>query len=446
MNIPIEGMRQLLLILCSLFVWECIAQSTVIFTERFETAGAPSLSPQWVWSGNAPTAVADCDGGWGIRKEVPLAGEPNVPEQPIRWLFHPLPHDRLVDYNVTARAAVSETIPSSPNFVHATICWFKVATGTPVDWNGNFATSASEFCDPFVGGLPTPALPSDPAAQFGVLIYGQTSTVVTGGYYDLAHVQVETFERRARFVGAVMLGGAYDPTTQRMRADLAQQNLVPLTEPYTALGYPQVNGGGGETTTAAVLNTNYPAGRVVDWVRLELRSFSDPSLLVATRQALVLQNGSIVSTSGAGMNLFNVLHGNYYVAVRHRNHLGAMTSTPSTVPYPDGGAWTYLFATSGFQCYGSTPRNIQGNVALLWPGNALPDDAVKYAGSANDRDRILSAIGGVVPTATVTGQYRLEDVNLDGVVMYTGGGNDRDVVLQTIGGVVPTTVRYEQVP
>jgi len=257
---------------------------------------------------------------------------------------------------------------------------------------------------------------------------------------------VETFERRARFVGAVMLGGAYDPSTQRMRADLVQQNLLPLTEPYTALGYAQVNGGGGETTTATVLNTNYPAGRVVDWVRLELRSFSDPSLLVATRQALVLQNGSIVSTSGAGLNLFNVLHGNYYVAVHHRNHLGAMTSTPITVPYPDGGVWTYFFATPGFQCYGTTPRNIQGNVALLWPGNALPDNAVKYAGSGNDRDRILSAIGGVVPTATVTGQYRLEDVNLDGVVRYTGGGNDRDVVLQTIGGVVPTSVRYEQVP
>jgi hypothetical protein len=279
-----------------------------------------------------------------------------------------------------------------------------------------------------------------------VLIYGQANGISTGSYYDLAEVRVETYERRARFVGAVLLGGAYDASTQRMTAALSQQGLVPLTEPYTALGYPQVSGGGGETTTAAVLNTNYPAGRVVDWVRLELRSSSNPSQLVATRQALVLQNGTIVSTSGIPMNLFNVLHGNYYVAVRHRNHLGAMTSTPITVPYPDGGVWTYFFATPSFQCYGTAPRNIQGGVALLWPGNALLDEEVKYTGSGNDRDPILNAVGGVVPTNTLTGQYRQEDVNLDGVVKYSGSANDRDILLQTIGGTVPTAVRVEQLP
>jgi len=40
----------------------------------------------------------------------------------------------------------------------------------------------------------------------------------------------------------------------------------------------------------------------------------------------------------------------------------------------------------------------------------------------------------------------LEDVNLDGVVKYTGAANDRDVVLSTIGGTTPTAVRLEQVP
>jgi hypothetical protein len=46
----------------------------------------------------------------------------------------------------------------------------------------------------------------------------------------------------------------------------------------------------------------------------------------------------------------------------------------------------------------------------------------------------------------LSGQYRQEDVNLDGVVRYTGLNNDRDIVLQTIGGSTPTTVRVEQVP
>ncbi len=422
------------------------AQPSLIFQENFETGGTPSLSPQWVWSGNAPISVVDCDGGWGIRKEVPQLGEPNDPYQPVRWLFHPLPHDPLVNYNVTVRSAVPPVTPSAPHFVHATICWFNVNTGTPVDWNLNSGVSASETCDPFVGGMPTPPLPSDPQAQFGVLIYGERSPLTSVGHYDLAEVRVETYEMRAMFYGTVMLGGAYDPGTQRMSANLNLQGLIPLTEPFTALGYPQVNGGGGETTSATVLTTNYPAGRVVDWVRLELRAFADPAQVVATRQALVLQNGQIIAATGPSTILFDVIHGNYYVAVRHRNHLGAMTSTPITVPYPGGGVWGYFFANPGFQCSGATARSVQGSVALLWPGDATGDHVVKYTGQTNDRDPILTAIGGTVPTNTLTGQYRMEDLNLDGVVKYSGTANDRDIILQTIGGTTPTATRVEQVP
>lgn len=168
-----------------------------------------------------------------------------------------------------------------------------------------------------------------------MLIYATASGLSQGEYYDLGEVKVETYQRRAMFTGSVMLGGPFDPQTLRMTATLNQQGLVPLMEPYTALGYPQEGGGGGETTTPTVLNTNYPAGRVVDWVRLELRSSADPSQLVATRQALVLQNGSIVSTAGIAINFFDVVHGNYYVAVRHRNHLGSMTGTFSPFLSPE---------------------------------------------------------------------------------------------------------------
>jgi hypothetical protein len=58
---------------------------------------------------------------------------------------------------------------------------------------------------------------------------------------------------------------------------------------------------------------------------------------------------------------------------------------------------------------------------------------------------VLTAIGGVVPTATVTG-YRREDVNLDGWTIYTGSGNDRDFILTTIGGTMPTNTRSSTVP
>ena len=50
-----------------------------------------------------------------------------------------------------------------------------------------------------------------------------------------------------------------------------------------------------------------------------------------------------------------------------------------------------------------------------------------------------------MPTNTVGG-YRSEDVNLDGTVKYTGENNDRDPILQAVGGSVPTNVKEGSLP
>jgi hypothetical protein len=73
------------------------------------------------------------------------------------------------------------------------------------------------------------------------------------------------------------------------------------------------------------------------------------------------------------------------------------------------------------------------------------DGRLAYTNQNNDRDPILSAIGGVVPTASISG-YRQEDVTMDGNVKYTGGSNDRDPILANIGGIIPTNIRLEQLP
>jgi hypothetical protein len=69
----------------------------------------------------------------------------------------------------------------------------------------------------------------------------------------------------------------------------------------------------------------------------------------------------------------------------------------------------------------------------------------KYTGDSNDRDPILSAIGGTVPTNTEAGYFNT-DTNLDGVVKYTGVGNDRDMILSNIGGTVPRTPALSNFP
>ncbi len=81
----------------------------------------------------------------------------------------------------------------------------------------------------------------------------------------------------------------------------------------------------------------------------------------------------------------------------------------------------------------------------LWAGNAVLNGQLMYVGVANDRDPILQAVGGVVPTNTATG-YDGTDVNLDGVIKYTGINNDRDPILVNVGSTQPNNVLTEQIP
>lgn len=237
-----------------------------------------------------------------------------------------------------------------------------------------------------------------------------------------------------------LLEGPYDSTNGLMHDSLRVAGLLPLTEPYTAAGYVHV-GGGGEATTAEVLSTT-GANAIVDWVVLELRDATDPTVVVATQSALIQRDGDIVGTDGTSPVQFSVAVKDYHIAVRHRNHLGVMTAAPHRVSVATK---SYDLTDGSVAMFGTEATVDMGGVHLLWTGNVQPDDLIKYTGSANDRDPILARIGGTVATNVVTG-YFPEDVNLDGRVSYAGSQNDRDRILTNIGGVVPTNTRVEQLP
>ncbi len=120
------------------------------------------------------------------------------------------------------------------------------------------------------------------------------------------------------------LQGTYNTTDNLMNDDLRTAGLLPLTEPYTALGYTHVGGSGGESISTALLDIT-GADALVDWVLIELRSAADNSVVLATRAALLQRDGDVVDTDGKSAVRFAIAAGNYYVAVRHRNHLGIMT-------------------------------------------------------------------------------------------------------------------------
>ncbi|MCB0792676.1 MAG: hypothetical protein H6595_02730 [Flavobacteriales bacterium] len=238
----------------------------------------------------------------------------------------------------------------------------------------------------------------------------------------------------------VWLEGAFDPNTQLMQDSLRTHGYVPTTEPYTGLGFTHV-GGGGEFVSPSVFDVAGPDA-IVDWVMVELRDAGAPATVVATRSALLQRDGDIVGLDGTSSVVVDAAPGSYYVAVRHRNHLGAMTA--STVAL--GASSTVIdLRTAATLTWGTVARKTIGGVQVLWAGNTFGDGFVKYAGTNNDRDPILQAIGGTTPTSVALGYFR-EDVNLSGVVKYAGALNDRDPILVNIGGTVPTATRVEQLP
>ena len=236
------------------------------------------------------------------------------------------------------------------------------------------------------------------------------------------------------------LDGAAGTNGLPMRDDLREQGLLPMTEPYSALGYVIDNTGAAiDADVLAITGQN----AVVDWVIVELRDQDDPAVIVSAMAVLLQRDGDIVGTDGYSRLLFNVPADEYHVALRHRNHLGVMTAGTVMV---DAAATLIDLTGPSTATYGTEARKPLANGKMgLWAGNVRNDGVLRYLGAENDREPVLIAVGGTVPTNVIEA-YHVADVNMDGKVKYNGHGNDRDPILVNVGGVVPTEVRWEQLP
>lgn len=238
-----------------------------------------------------------------------------------------------------------------------------------------------------------------------------------------------------------MLEGPFDTNTGLMHDSLRVRGFIPATQPYTTLGLPLINSPAiGALAPAALAVTGNNA--LVDWMVVELRDPLVPATVLARTIGVVQRDGDVVATDGTSPIQFSVAVRDYLIAVRHRTHLGAMTATAYRVSIAEK---SYDLSNGSLALYGTNATKTIGAVQALWTGNAERDNELKYTGTLNDRDPILVAVGGTVPTATVSG-YLPTDVNMDGRVKYTGSVNDRDPILVNVGGTVPTNTRVEQLP
>ncbi len=265
-----------------------------------------------------------------------------------------------------------------------------------------------------------------------------------------------------KIAAKVILGAAYDEATGLMRDQLRQKNLIPLTQPYSTLT--DFNYSGTEATTAPVLAAT-GTNAIVDWVLVELRSALNPATVVARKAGLVQRDGDIVSTDGVTpLEFVGQTAGSYYVAVKHRNHLGAMTATPqalTTVGTPVDFTSTLLDNYQKLGVQGTAhSQQLVGTKRVLWAGNLIGSggDKIVYQGADNETDApffsVLTAPGNTNFAANyiVTNVYDRADADMNGDVIYQGAGADIDVVFFTTALfpdnalVLPNYIIYQQLP
>jgi hypothetical protein len=248
---------------------------------------------------------------------------------------------------------------------------------------------------------------------------------------DASTFTTKLFSSEISLSAKVFLQGPYNGGL--MNDDLRTKNLIPTTQPYSTIpGFTHIGGGGTETITPSVLaGTGNDA--IVDWVFIQLRDKNNAATVLATRAALLQRDGDIVDVDGTSPVMFNIDPDNYFVAIRHRNHLGMRTGSPIAF---SNTATTLDFTsmTTPSVVYGTKPlKDLGGGRLGLYMGNVIQDGILKYSGSSNDRLPILTKIGGTNITATLNG-YFSEDCNMDGIVKYSGSSNDRLPILSNIGG------------
>jgi hypothetical protein len=254
----------------------------------------------------------------------------------------------------------------------------------------------------------------------------------------------------------VMLQGPYNTsstTIPLMNDNLRTLNLIPSNDPYSASPFNSVlvhvNGDGVKTINPGILDV-LGSNAIVDWVFLELRNKTTNTQVMATRSALLQSDGDIVDMDGSSPVRFVANLDKYYIVVRHRNHLGVMTSTaidyaasmsPGLIDFVNPSTSVY-----NNPIYLNTSRKLlTTGVMGLWAGDATFNGQVKYNGSGNDSNAILNKVGTSTPLNTVS-CYCPEDINMNGLVKYNGSGNDRLIILNNVGASTPLNVIVQQIP
>ncbi|MBE7170350.1 MAG: zinc metalloprotease [Williamsia sp.] len=328
----------------------------------------------------------------------------------------------------------------------------RLVIATPAAWLGPFDFKGGEVYNMKFLFEFNKKIPFNSTRSFGFNVE-QTSLDAAGKEQPMGGetfiIKSQNDEPAAPFTGDLKvqikawLQGAYQAADKLMTDSIRGKAFLPGTTPYPNLKFVAANNPVDELTDMGVLETE-GADAITDWVWVELRKADTAAKVVATRSALIRRDGRVVDIDGVSPVSFSNLDiGSYYVALRHRNHLGVMTIRP--VQLSRNSITQIDFTDPNTPTYGTEAQLSQNGVMMLRAGDANGDGRIRYNGSSNDKNAVLSKVG-LNTSNNILPQYDRTDINLDGKIRYNGAANDKNEILKSAGLSTPNRVITEQIP
>jgi hypothetical protein len=188
----------------------------------------------------------------------------------------------------------------------------------------------------------------------------------------------------------IFIKGPYDADSDNMTTYLQTGELIPTTSPYD------------DSREVSPI----PSG-ITDWIFVELRDAADGDAL--TLRSFFLRNdGMVTGDDGTTTELtFPVTDGDYFIVIRHRNHLAVMSAAAQSLNSTS--ATLYDFTTGSGQFYGgaSGAQELETDVWGMIAGDANGNGVI----NSTDYIFIRNSVGSF--------DYSDYDCNLNGVVNST---------------------------
>jgi hypothetical protein len=210
--------------------------------------------------------------------------------------------------------------------------------------------------------------------------------------YSMYFVFYKSYTTQSSISVKVFLQGPYSSGSM---STALNPTYLPLSQPYN-------NSPWSYSGTESV--SSIPSG-VVDWVLIQLRSTYNGTT-VATRAAFLKSNGDIVDLDGTSpVDFIGISPGDYYIVVKHRNHLAVMSASAVTLPnisvydFTDSQSKAYVYNSDGMVSLGGTPEKFG-----------------MFAGDANKTGAItVGDLTSAIPQLGTNG-YNDNDMNMSGAV------------------------------